>query len=356
MKLGQWLALLAIVAVFYIVWQLRQLLLLVFTAIVLATAINQLVRFLQRLGLKRGMAVTFSLGLVLALLVGVIWLIVPPFIAQFQELITLAPLALEQIERGTEWLRERSGELLPEFPGIDALLQQIQIQRMTLLQRAFAFFSDSISALLELLLVLVLTLMFLIDPKPYRQTFVRCFPGFYRRRVQQILSRCAEGLGNWTIGALIEMVFIAVLSGIGLWLLQVPLVLAHAVLAGLLNFIPNIGPTLSAVLPMAIALLDAPWKTIAVLILYIVIQNVESYWLTPTVMAKQVALLPAITLISQIFFASLFGPLGLVMAIPLTVVMKTWIEEALFKDILDRWRKPPTNRRKRHTLPFLHLK
>jgi hypothetical protein len=60
-------------------------------------------------------------------------------------------------------------------------------------------------------------------------------------------------LGSWTVGALIEMVFIAALSGIGLWILQVPLALAHAVLAGLLNFIPNIGPTLSVVFPMAIA-------------------------------------------------------------------------------------------------------
>ena len=60
-------------------------------------------------------------------------------------------------------------------------------------------------------------------------------------------------MGSWTVGALIEMVFIAALSGIGLWILQVPLALAHAVLAGLLNFIPNIGPTLSVVFPMAIA-------------------------------------------------------------------------------------------------------
>lgn len=135
------------------------------------------------------------------------------------------------------------------------------------------------------------------------------------------------------------MVFIGVLSGVGLWLLQVPLALAHAVLAGLLNFIPNVGPTLSAVLPITIAFLDAPWKALAVLVLYIIIQNIESYWLTPTVMANQVALLPAITLASQIFFTTLFGALGLLMAIPLAVVVKTWIEEVLFKDILDRWQR-----------------
>jgi predicted PurR-regulated permease PerM len=339
MHLGQWLGLLAIAVTSYILWQIRQLLLLVFTAIVIATAISQLVHLLQRAGLKRIPAVLLSVGTVLSFLIGVVWLIVPPFIEQFQDLIDLLPFGLERIEQGLDWLRDRSGEFLPEFPGVDGLLRQLQIQRMNLLQRAITFFSNSISALLELLLVIVLTLMFLLNPKPYRQTFVRCFPGFYRRRVKQILSRCAEGLGNWTIGALIEMVFIGLLSGIGLWILQVPLVLAHAVLAGLLNFIPNIGPTLSVVLPMSIALLDAPWKAIAVLILYIAIQNLESYWLTPTVMAKQVSLLPAITLVSQIFFASFFGALGLLMAIPLTVVVKTWIEEAVFKDVLDPWRR-----------------
>jgi predicted PurR-regulated permease PerM len=187
------------------------------------------------------------------------------------------------------------------------------------------------------LLVIVLTLMLLVNPQPYRRAFIRFFPAFYRQRVDEILSCCAEGLGAWTVGALIEMVFIGALTGIGLWILQVPLALAHAVLAGLLNFIPNIGPTLSVFLPMAIAFLDAPWKAAAVLVLYIVIQNIESYWLTPTVMAHQVALLPAITLTAQIFFASFFGALGLLMALPLAVVTKTWIEEALFKDILDRW-------------------
>jgi predicted PurR-regulated permease PerM len=93
---------------------------------------------------------------------------------------------------------------------------------------------------------------------------------------------------------------------------------------------------------MAIGFLDAPWKALAVLGLYVVIQNIESYWLTPTVMAQQVALLPAITLTSQLFFTNAFGVLGLVMALPLAVVTKIWIEETLFKDILDRWQQPPS--------------
>ena len=144
-----------------------------------------------------------------------------------------------------------------------------------------------------------------------------------------------SALGRWVRS--LKWYFVGTLSGLGLWLLGVPLALANAVLAGLLNFIPNVGPVMSAVLPMAIGFIDEPSKAIAVLILYVVIQNIESYLLTPIVMANKVALLPAITLVAQLFFVTFFGLLGLVMALPLTVVTKVWIQEMLFKDILDRW-------------------
>jgi predicted PurR-regulated permease PerM len=119
-------------------------------------------------------------------------------------------------------------------------------------------------------------------------------------------------------------------------LLGVPYAFAHAVLAGLFNFIPNLGPTLSAIFPIFVAFLQSPGKAALVVILYVVIQNLESYWFTPMAMQKQVALLPAATLIAQIFFATFLGPLGLILALPLAVVSKTWIEEAWIKDGLDR--------------------
>ncbi|BAB74862.1 AI-2E family transporter [Anabaena sp. FACHB-709] len=342
MKLGQWLGLLALVISLYILWEIRQLVLLLFTSVVLAVAINQLVLRLQLAGIKRIWAVLLSVAIVVTFLVSAFLLILPPFIEEFRQLLVLLPTGINQIQQGINWLEERLVDsYLPEIPDIDRLLEQLQPWVTSLTQQAIALFSTSVTALLETLLVIVLTLMLLANPQPYRRVFIRFFPNFYRHRVDEILTRCATGLGNWTVGALMEMLFIGILSGLGLWILQVPLALAHAVLAGLLNFIPNIGPTLSVFLPMAIAFLDAPWKALAVLILYLVIQNVESYWLTPTIMAKQVALLPAVTLTAQIVFVTLFGALGLLLALPLAVVAKTWIQEVLFKDILDKWQ--PSN-------------
>jgi predicted PurR-regulated permease PerM len=181
--------------------------------------------------------------------------------------------------------------------------------------------------------------MLLAEPEPYRKAFIRCFPSFYRRRIGDILDKCAASLKGWMIGVVFNMGVIGGLSGLGLLCLGIPLPLANGIFAGLLTFLPNIGATLSVVPPIAIALLDenAPWKPIAVLILYFVVQQIETNLLTPYVMAQQVSLLPAVTLMSQVFFATFFGFLGLLLALPLTVVGQVWLQEILIKDVLDLW-------------------
>ena len=339
MKFGQWLGLICLVVSLYILWKIRQLLLLVFAAVILATALNRLVRRLQLSGIKRGLALTITLCLSLLILILFGLIIVPQFIDQFSSLVMLVPEVWEETRLAILDIEERLPSWLPTPPSLSELITQLQPLGMEVITNFFSFFSDSLTVLLQILLVSVLTLMLLSNPQAYRQGLLRLFPSFYRRRADEILSETEVAIASWISGILINCLFIGTLSGIGLAILGVPLVLAHALLAGLLNFIPNIGPTLSVVFPIMVALLDAPWKILAILGLYVVIQQVETYWLTPTVMAKQVSLLPAVTLAAQIFFATLFGLLGLLLALPLTVVAKTWIEEVLFKDVLDQWKR-----------------
>ncbi len=342
MKLGQWLGFLSLILALIILWQTRQMLLLVFAAVVLATALNALVQRLRRSGMRRGRAVILTLGITVLATVLFVALIVPPFISQFLQLLELLPTGFNQVAK---W-GDRQIQLLPswlaaiELPTTEKLTQDLQPILQNVIRNFFAFFSNSLTAVLQGLLVFILTIMLLADPQSYRRAFLVLFPSFYRQRADSILTKCEIALDNWLGGALLSSTAVAIFSAIGLSVLQIDFVLAQALLAGLLNFIPNIGPTLSLVFPLTVAFLDAPWKAIAVLILYLVIQQVESYWLTPTVMAKQVSLLPALTLIAQIFFASSFGFLGLVLALPLTVIAKTWIQEALIKDILDHWKRP----------------
>ncbi|MBD0303501.1 MAG: AI-2E family transporter [Tolypothrix sp. T3-bin4] len=338
MNLGQWIGLIALVISLYILWQIREVLLLMFAAIVLATTLNRLAKRLQRIGMGRGLAVIVSVAIFLAGVVGFFWLIVPPFTQQFQELTLRVP---QGFQRFNTWLDQAEtrvpSELTQYIPDVNSLIQQAQPFINRALGSSFTFVSGTLEVVLKILLVLVLTGMFLAGPLAYRKVFIRLFPAFYRRRVDGILDKCEVSLEGWVTGAFIAMSVVGLLSVIGLSILGVKAALALGVLAGFLNLIPNLGPTMSVIPAMAIALLDTPWKPIAVFVLYFVIQQVESNFLTPIVMARQVSLLPAVTLISQLFFVTFFGFLGLFLALPLTVVAKIWVQEVLIKDVLDEW-------------------
>lgn len=345
MNFGKWLGIVALALSLYILWRVQQLILLLFAAVLLANALNVLVRQFVRWGVQRGMAVFLAAIAVLVFLLGAVLIIVPPFIEQFQEVIELIPQGIDRLNESLDRLDEFLASDVPRIPNLEELFDRLQPlfdrlvnSSLNLLGGGLSFLGGGFSVLLNLLLVVVLALMLLADPQPYREGFVRLFPSFYRRRVWQVLDLCEEALRGWLVGIAFNMAIISVLSFAGLLILRVKLALAQALLAGLLTFVPNIGPALSVIPPFAIGLLDAPWKGIAVLILYTIIQQVEGNILTPLVMAQQVSLLPAITLLAQLFFATFFGFLGLLLALPLTVIGQVWIKEMLVKDILDRWR------------------
>ncbi|MEM7592924.1 MAG: AI-2E family transporter, partial [Cyanobacteria bacterium P01_A01_bin.83] len=284
-SLGTLIGFLAIVIALYILWQIKQVLLLAFASVVFATAINQLVKLMQRkLHLQRKLAIAIAVTGVLIFIVGFIALVIPPFIDQFQELVTLVPIGLEQLSSWSEWLRNLLPKsLMNEVQGFESLTQNIQSFTDRIIGNFIDLFSITLGVVLNSVLVIVVTIMLLSDPTPYRQMFLLMFPAFYRQRVQTILKKCERNLGGWAIGILFNMAVIAVLSGIGLLILGVRLPLANSLLAGILTFIPNLGPVLSVIPPAAMALLDAPWKALAVIVLYILIQQVESNILTPIV-------------------------------------------------------------------------
>ena len=166
---------------------------------------------------------------------------------------------------------------------------------------------------------------------------IQLVPSMLRRRVGEVLDLCGEALSSWMVGVLISSLCVGVLAFIGLSLLGVKLTMANALLAGLLNVIPNVGPTLGTIFPMSVALLENPWKPLLVLALYVVIQNLESYVITPSVMHHQLKLLPGLTLAAQVVFTVVFGPIGLLLALPLAVCLQVIVRELLVHDLFDRW-------------------
>ncbi|NEP18401.1 MAG: AI-2E family transporter [Leptolyngbya sp. SIO4C1] len=340
MKFGKLIGFLLFAVLLYVLWQVRQVLLLAFAAIVFATVMNRLVRQIRRLPVKRSFAVAIAVLLVLGTLIGVAAFIGPSLINKLSELTKLSDLGLTRIQN---WYQQLRGLAPGQF--LDNLSPQEVLERLYSANPNwtggfFRVFSGSVDFLLDSLLVIVITIMLLANPTPYRRTFLLAFPRFYRARADQILTDCEASLVGWSIGILFNMSVITLCSGIGLWLLGVPLPMVNAVIAGLLTFVPNVGPVLSVIPPALMAISVAPWKVLAVIALYIGIQQIESNLLTPLVMKQQVSLLPAVTLLSQVIFAVFFGLLGLFLALPLVVILQVWLKELLVEDILNSWTQP----------------
>jgi predicted PurR-regulated permease PerM len=337
-RFGQWIGLFALVTSVYILWQIRQTLLIVFAAVVLATVLNQVVQFLQRYRIKRGIAVAISVAFLLTIVVGFFALIAPQIVDQLQQFSDFAPGALQRMRTWNNWLQNAIPDQWEEnIRGLRTLTQGLQTWLSRIVSNFFALLSSSLNIVLTLLLFLVVTIMLLVNPSPYRQGFILLFPAFYRRRVDEILSKCETSLVGWIKGTLLTMFFIGCLSYIGLLIIGVRLPLVNALVAGLLEFIPNVGPALSLIPPLLLALIDAPWKAAAVIALYFGIQQVEGLIVVPLVMRSQVSLEPVITLLAVVVFAQFFGFLGLLLAIPLVIVLQIWIKEALVKDVLNNW-------------------
>ena len=353
MKFGQWLGLIALLAALVLLWNLRGSLVLIFTAVVLAMALCTLVGAVRSGWTVPGRWRWWSAWWGLCWLPSVVsTAVIPPFVEQFSELIQQLPRAAELLlnlvhdslvtvtrmlygtsDDGLEWLKRSFASA--SQTQTSALASGLGGGALRLLGLA----GNLGAGLLQGLFVVAVALMIAVQPDAYREVTLLLVPSFYRRRFRQVLLQCGQALSAWMVGVLISSLCVGLLAAIGLSLLGVKLVAANAVLAGILNIIPNVGPTLSTIFPMAVALLEAPWKAVAVLLLYVLIQNLESYLITPSVMQHQLQLLPGLTLMAQLLFTVLFGPLGLLLALPLAVCLQVLLREVLIHDILDPWKR-----------------
>ena len=333
-----------------VLWQFRLILLLIFGAIISATILNALTEFWQnKFSLNRNRAVAINLLTVVIAIALLLVFILPTFISQFQELISLIPRANSKIAEilanppdwlpiSGDWLK--SPDWLPiseveSLPTIEDVYDGIARATPKLFENFLNLFSFSGSFALQSLLLLVLSLMLHGNPQAYRSLALKLIPKSKRKTIDLIFSLNQKRLIAWIKGMCVNSAFIALGCGLVLVVLGIPFAFSNGILAGIFNFIPNVGPMISLVFPISVALIDSPDKIIPIGIAYFIIQQIESYWLSPLVMKQQVNLLPAATLIAQIFFATFLGIPGLVLALPLTVVFSTWIDKLIVQDFLE---------------------
>jgi predicted PurR-regulated permease PerM len=214
------------------------------------------------------------------------------------------------------------------------LRDRIGKQFSSVTKYVFPFLSSTLAAFAGMLIVVFLSIYIAADPELYRQGIMHLFPHGARERAGEVLTAMAAVLRKWLVTQLIAMATIFAITTIVLLVLRVKAALALGVLAGLLEFIPTIGPILSSLPAIAMGFLDSPEKALYVIVAYTGIQFVENHLLIPLLMKGGIDLPPALTIMSQALMALVFGFLGLMCAVPLLAASMVCVKMLYVEDVV----------------------
>lgn len=352
-----------IVAALYVIlkllWFANEIVIVVFLGTLFGVAVASGVDRLTRFRISRGFGAAFVVISFLMVVYALGSFVAPTISEQGHELKQQLPAAVEQFEG---WLNKRNPALVSSLLGSDStatvaadsaharpsaapadsthaapsskLRENLGKKLAGSAHYLFPFLTSTVEMIAGLLLILMMSVYIGADPETYRNGILHLFPKRRRKRMGEVLSAMSLQLRKWLVTQLIAMLVIGCVSVVALLILGVKAPFALGVIAGLLEFVPTVGPILSAVPAIAMGFLDSPEKALYVGFAYLVIQQVEGHLLIPLLMKGGMNLPPVLTIVTQALMALLFGFLGLMIAVPLLAAVMVPVKMLYVEDAL----------------------
>ena len=318
-------------------WLARDVLFIAFFALLVASFLSIFVEPLHKRGISRSVSAPLVLVVLLAIAVLLFLLMWPTLREQFGVIQRQLPPAIDGIQ---DWMDRQIAAIMGSMGATDTEIRQELRSRMTselgtLVGGTLPLLNTAIGAVTGFALVVVAGMFIAISPRTYMRGIIVLVPRSRRRRAGEVLPQAGQALVQWMKGTAIGMAVVGIVSAVGLTIIGVPASLALGLIAGVLEFIPYIGPALSFVPATVVALAVSPEKALWVIGLYAVVQGLESNVLMPLLMKQMVKLPPALTLLFQTLMATLFGFLGLILAVPILAMGKVLVEELYVEAVAD---------------------
>ena len=313
--------------------------LLLFIAIILSLYLGSVRDLLvEHVRLPPQLAFFLSIFLSAMALLGLFALLVPPVIEQTRSLVTVLPQYIESWETGIDRFVARFPALRDVWkPGdhtlLRALYDQVSGQTTNLVPKVFSL----VHVFINIFAVGVMSIYLALQPGVYREWLIALFPPIHRDLVRDVLRDLADGLRAYIVGQLLAMTVLAILTAIGLYLLDVPYWLTFGVFTGLVAVVPFFGTLVSTVLP-ALFVLGGPGggtRAMYVIILGVIIHLIEGNLVAPLVMSKKIDMPPVLTITSVLIVGKILGPLGFVVALPILVTVMVIVRRILLSRIYE---------------------
>ena len=304
----------------FAVWNVKDILVQVLIALFIAVSLDPAVRWLIRHGVRRSIAVTIIFLVTLAILAGFVWSLVPPLFSQATDLADKVPDYLHTLAQRSQTYRE-----IADRYGLTQKLTQYAADLPGIIGGgALGFLQGLFSAIVNVLLVVVLTVYFMLDLPRLRRGLVRLFPRGLRPRAAQATNVVVDKVGGYMIGNLIISLFAGVSSFVCLAALQVPYALPLAVFVAITDLIPLIGATVGAAgcLLVALVTVDIWPRAVVLVIFFLLYQQVENYLIAPRVLRNTVNMSSVAVLLAALIGGSILGVLGALMSIPIVAAIK----------------------------------
>jgi len=298
---------------FYLFYQIRTVILIVFIAFILATALNPLVNALQKIKFPRFLAILVSFIIV----IGIISLVFAGIIPSLIEQTGVVANSLIQILNQNHLLEFDQNVISSQIQTISSSL--INVLKIIL---------GAASNVITIFSLLVMTFYILIE-RPNLEKYLRLLlhDGHRERKYLEIFVSVEKRLGGWVRGELLLMLIVGTLTYVGLSAIKIPFALPLALLAGLLELVPNLGPTIAAVPAALIGLTISIPITIGTIIVSIAVQQLENNIIVPLVMRSSVGLKPIVTLLCLMVGVTLGGVGGAILAVPTFITIQTVLSQ-----------------------------
>jgi predicted PurR-regulated permease PerM len=327
------------VLLLWIAGKVSHVLLLLFLGIMISQYLLALSGVLhRRLRIPEGWALAAAVFVSLGGLALLIWALVPPVIAQTQELVRVLPTYITGWESAIDRLVARVPALASVYtPGqhklILAVYQQVTGQFGNVVPKVIGIVEVAIS----IFSVFVMGLYLALHPALYREWLIALFPPIHRDLVRDILTECGQSLRAYIVGLLLTMTFLGTLTAIGLSVLHVPYALTFGVFTGIATIIPFFGTLVATALP-ALFVITAPdggSRALWVVVVGIAVHLIEGNIVSPHIISKQVDLPPVLTIVWVLIIGTLLGPLGLLVAVPALAVIMVVVRRILLTRVYE---------------------